>query len=270
MALRDQPYIPLYIQDFLTDEKLIECSAASTGVYIRLMCIMHKSEEYGKILLKQKDKQTSNQIENFAQKLVKQMPFTIEVIRAGLGELIHEGVLILEGDFLAQKRMIHDNLLSIKRAKAGSKGGKFAQAKIKANTQATPENEIANDIDNEINNTKEFDFSKPDILGDELVYPIDTTAVRQLWAKWKEYRWKEHKKRYGMMGEQADLKRLSRMTFEQIEKTVLDAISGRWENLYPGKNNSNGARINGNSKEGNTSSTAEYLKQYYSDKAKQQ
>ena len=24
MALRDQPYIPLYIQDFLTDEKLIE------------------------------------------------------------------------------------------------------------------------------------------------------------------------------------------------------------------------------------------------------
>lgn len=26
MALRDQPYLPLYVQDFLTDEKLRECS----------------------------------------------------------------------------------------------------------------------------------------------------------------------------------------------------------------------------------------------------
>ena len=44
MALRDQPYIPLYVQDFMTDEKLSECSAESTGVYIRVMCIMHKSQ----------------------------------------------------------------------------------------------------------------------------------------------------------------------------------------------------------------------------------
>ena len=71
MALRDQPYIPLYIQDFLTDEKLIECSAESTGVYIRLMCIMHKSDEYGTILLRQKDKQNSNNCLNFANKLAK-------------------------------------------------------------------------------------------------------------------------------------------------------------------------------------------------------
>ncbi len=54
MALRNQPYFPLYVQDFLTDEKLAECSAESTGVYIRLMCILHKSEEYGCILLKTK------------------------------------------------------------------------------------------------------------------------------------------------------------------------------------------------------------------------
>ena len=60
MALRDQPYLPLYVQDFLTDEKLIECSASATGVYIRVMCIMHKSDPYGMILLKQKDKQTSS------------------------------------------------------------------------------------------------------------------------------------------------------------------------------------------------------------------
>lgn len=40
MALRDQPYLPLYVLDFLVDEKLAYCSAESTGVYIRLMCIL--------------------------------------------------------------------------------------------------------------------------------------------------------------------------------------------------------------------------------------
>jgi hypothetical protein len=90
MALRNQPYFPLYVQDFLTDEKLIECSAESTGVYIRLLCILHKSEEYGKLLLKQKDKQDLKRLKNFALKLLKQMPYTIAVIEKSLDELLNE------------------------------------------------------------------------------------------------------------------------------------------------------------------------------------
>lgn len=142
MALRDQPYLPLYIQDFLTDEKLIECNAESTGVFIRLMCLMHKSDEYGKILLKQKDKQTDNQIQNFACKISKQMPYGIETVLRALAELVSEGVLILDGDYLIQKRMVADNELSLKRSVAGRKGGSFAKAKAKATTKANAENEI--------------------------------------------------------------------------------------------------------------------------------
>lgn len=142
MALRDQPYLPLYVQDFLTDEKLIECSAETTGVYIRLMCIMHKSEDYGTVLLKQKDKQTHEQIKNFALKLAKQMPYPADVIQRSLTELIQESVLVVDGDLLLQKRMIKDNLISLKRATAGSKGGKFAQAKLQAKDKANTENEI--------------------------------------------------------------------------------------------------------------------------------
>ena len=150
MALRDQPYLPLYIQDFLTDEKLIECNAETTGVYIRLMCLMHKSEEYGKILLKQKDKQTDNQIQNFACKLSKQMPYELEPVVRALTELVGEKVLILDGDYLIQKRMVADNELSLKRSVAGRKGGSFAQAKVKATTKANAENEIA--IEYEVEN----------------------------------------------------------------------------------------------------------------------
>lgn len=160
MALRDQPYIPLYIQDFLTDEKLMECSAESTGVYIKLMCLMHKSEQYGTILLKQKDKQTDNQIKNFALKIARFLPFEIDVIERSLNELISEKVLQLEEDFLSQKRMIRDNNLSVIRSSVGSKGGKktqenikdfatnFAKAKSKANYEYENEIEIEYELDN--------------------------------------------------------------------------------------------------------------------------
>ena len=124
MALRDQPYLPLYVNIFLTDEKLNECSAKSVGVYIKIMCLMHKSEEYGKILLKQKDLIGANIIENYALKFTKHLPFSKTIIEESLRELIDEKVLFLEDDKLCQKRMIRDNELSIIRSEIGSKGGK--------------------------------------------------------------------------------------------------------------------------------------------------
>jgi len=165
MALRDQPYLPLYVQDFLTDEKLMECSSSATGIYIRLLCIMHKSEEYGVILLKQKDKQTNNQIKNFALKLAKYLPYSTDEIISGLSELLNEGVLQNEGDKLSQKRMIKDNDISIKRAKSGKKGGiktQFAKAKEEANTQANSEDE--NENENIIKLDKGVKFQKPSLI----------------------------------------------------------------------------------------------------------
>lgn len=97
---REQPYIPLYVQDFLTDEKLRECTAKSVGVYIFIMCVMHKSEHYGKILLKQKDKVGSDEIKNFAKKLNKHLPYSEVIIEIGLRELLEEKVLFLEEGFL--------------------------------------------------------------------------------------------------------------------------------------------------------------------------
>ena len=171
MALRNQPYFPLYVQDFMTDEKLSECSAEATGVYIRLMCILHKSEEYGRILLKQKDKQTSKQILNFATKLAKNMPYDVLVIERSLNELTEEGVISIDGDYLKQKRMIKDCLTSENRSKSGKKGGEktskilhfakannqasakeFAKAKVVANSEY--EYEIENEYEVVIANEK--------------------------------------------------------------------------------------------------------------------
>jgi hypothetical protein len=133
MALRDQPYLPLYVQDFLTDEKLADCSAAATGVYIRLMCLMHKSEKYGTILLKQKYKQTLKQEKNFASQIARQMPYSEDEIERSLIELLRENVVFLDGDALCQKRMIRDCNVSEKRSQSGSKGGKKTASKLQAN-----------------------------------------------------------------------------------------------------------------------------------------
>jgi hypothetical protein len=155
MALRDQPYLPLYVQDFLTDEKLSECSASSVGVYIKIMCLMHKSEHYGKLLLKQKHKQSTKQNENFALMVAKHLPYDMQTILLAINELLTEGVLISEGDFIIQKRMVKDSEISAKRAISGSKGGKkttefakpFAKAKNKANSEYENEYENANEIE---------------------------------------------------------------------------------------------------------------------------
>ena len=50
MALRDLPYFPFYTQDFASDEKVRMCSPATIGIYIFLLCILHKAKgsEYGK------------------------------------------------------------------------------------------------------------------------------------------------------------------------------------------------------------------------------
>lgn len=160
MALRNNPYLPLYVQDFMTDEKLMECSAEATGVYIRLMCLMHKSENYGKILLKQKHKQNDKQIKNFACQLAKFFPYDCASIERGISELIEERVIEFENDFIVQKRMIIDNEISEKRALAGKNGGVSTQAKnnkksknyveyfAKAKTQANSEIKIENEDKN--------------------------------------------------------------------------------------------------------------------------
>lgn len=91
---------------------------------------------------------------------------------------------------------------------------------------------------NELKNKKESppDFTKPDAPGDEIIFPFDTAPMRQLWASWKEARWATHGVRYPMHGEQADLRRMRGMTFQQIEYTIQQAIAAGWKNLYPEKN----------------------------------
>jgi hypothetical protein len=208
MALRDQPYFPMYVDDYLTDEKLNMCKPSSQGIYIKILCIMHKSEHYGCILLKQKDKQDENVCLNFARKLARLLPFTIDEINDAIIDLLDEKVLYLDDDMLCQKRMIKDNSISVSRSKAGSKGGTSTQQKnknfAKAKTEANSVN--VNEYVNEDVNSNESLNKKGVVLKDRIptvesfiAYGLEQaaknrlnvteTAISMKYEAWKENGW---------------------------------------------------------------------------------
>jgi len=164
MALTNQPYIPFYVGDWLSNNKLKLCSATAHGIMINIMCIMHKEENYGTILLKQKFKQTDKQIKNFALMLAKLLPFDLLEIETGLSELIEEKILKTDNDILFCNRMIKDASVSESRASSGKEGGlktqkknrKFAKAKPKANNEDVIENEDENKGKDEKEKYSEF------------------------------------------------------------------------------------------------------------------
>lgn len=188
MALTDQPYLPLYVDDWMNNSKLKLCSPGAHGLMVSIMCLMHKSETYGIILLKQKYKQTDKQILNFAAQVAKQTSFDLLDVQSYLTELLDEKVLCLDGDQLVCFRMVKDAKTSLERSKSGKKGGdqtqKFAQAKHKANDQANTgiEIETVNGSVIEINIDK-WPFEN---FWDAYAKKQDRTKCERKWANLKD------------------------------------------------------------------------------------
>lgn len=145
--------MPLYIQDWLSNNKLKLCSPGAHGLMINIMCLLHKEETYGRILLNQKYKQSDSTIKNFALMLDKLLPFSFDECWHFLKELIEEKTLLISGDFLVCERMVRDADLSAKRSLSGKEGGKWnkknKQLKLKSKTLSKSEANTENEYENE-------------------------------------------------------------------------------------------------------------------------
>lgn len=205
MALRDQPYIPLYVMDFNNDEKLRMCSAAATGVYIRLMCILHKSKDYGKLHLQkefvytnvdtkaiqtpiQNESDKENLYSAFAENLAKQMPYKPEIIKIGLLELDYYGVILLEGNTLYQPRMVRDAELSETRRKSinsrwGAKEQPDTFVSTKPKTKRNTKNDTNTHTNNNTNAENEYEYENNIIDSKERDAGEETPAPRKGKAK---------------------------------------------------------------------------------------
>lgn len=123
MALTNQPYLPLYVDDWMNNNKLKICSLSAKGLMIQIMCVMHKSDDYGSVLLKAKFKQKNDLIKDFALQVSKLCNSSYEEVYPSLQELIEEGVLKIENESLNCSRMMKDFAVSKSRAENGKKGG---------------------------------------------------------------------------------------------------------------------------------------------------
>ena len=128
MALRDNPYILLNVQDYLTDEKLSCCSLAAQGVYVRILCVLHKSETYGGILFREIPGKDFTVEQFFSFVISERAGVDLEAAGEAVSELLSCGVLSIKKlngvDFLFHEGMIRENEVSEKRSVAGKRGAR--------------------------------------------------------------------------------------------------------------------------------------------------
>lgn len=253
MALSNQPYLPLYVDDWMNNTRLKMCSPAAHGMMVTIMCLMHKEQDYGRMLLRQKFRQNENTVQNFAHQIARLSAFDSKEVIGPLTELVTEGVLKIEGDVLFSERMVNDNGLSQKRAVAGKNGGKATNRKIKDSTSAKPKekefataNTSANTTANAVNGiviengVENENETAPEKVGSggktAALLPWPSAAFAEAWQQWKIYRRKEHGFRYrSAESEQAALMELSALatTGEPQALAIIRQSMGKgWKGFF--------------------------------------
>lgn len=73
-----------------------------------------------------------------------------------------------------------------------------------------------------------------------VIYPFDSPEFIELWGTWKKYRSQKGKKPYKQIGEQAALKKLSRLSEGKEERATFlieHAMAENWEGFWAVKEN---------------------------------
>jgi hypothetical protein len=244
MALTDQPYLPLYVDDWMNNNKLKMCSPSAHGLMIVILCIMHKEADYGTILLKQKFRQTSKQIKNFALQIAKLSPFDPEAIEDPLNELINEGALKIIDDYLICPRMVKDCETSKAKAEAGKIGGTITQ-KRKAFGKAKPQAKCVSnsviDTDNVIENENGNGLVTDEGKGgtgekQNIIYPFESEEFQNQWEVWQCYLEEQHE--FGYLAEateQAALTELGNLSkYDEATAIIImhQSMANGWKGFF--------------------------------------
>jgi hypothetical protein len=129
------PSFQFYPNDWLGDMNLRMCSVATRGVWIDLLCIMHKSKKYGYLVQKESGK-WSNMSPKTIQKLTG---MTRKRIVNGLRELSKNDVIKYDDDGLMySKRLVKDHRLRQIRMEVGKLGGNPNLVNQSDNQKSTP------------------------------------------------------------------------------------------------------------------------------------
>jgi len=110
------PAFQFYPADWLNDIKLQSCSLAAQGLLINIMCLMHQSDTYGKLLINKRNPD-SKEVARLLRLHRKTYDKTIL-------ELISNGALTYDKNGVMMcKRMVKDEYIRQVRRDAGKLGG---------------------------------------------------------------------------------------------------------------------------------------------------
>lgn len=132
MGAKKLPFLQLFVDDYLADEKLGLCSLAARGLWMHLLCLMHKSDRRGYLQQANGQPCTTEQIARSAGCSADEAAHLLrELIDSGAASATEHGVIF-------NRRMVHDERVRLAHSKAGQKGGKATAGLLKQNSSKRP------------------------------------------------------------------------------------------------------------------------------------
>jgi hypothetical protein len=129
---RRQPWFKFFPTDWQGDTALRACSLTARGLWAELICIMHKAEPYGHLLI--------NGVAPTNAELMRIVaPHSKRAFTKALAELRTRGVVaVTDNGVLYARDMVRQHHIATERAKAGSVGGHQRQRLLKQNPKQVP------------------------------------------------------------------------------------------------------------------------------------
>ena len=151
MASQKHPWFKAWAKDILGDKDFATISLAGKGYWLNLLCLMHLSPRKGYLL---QENGTPYSMETLAR---------ISGISPDEAAHLYQ-CLLTSGIFSVSdtepkvpfsRRMVREARITQVRAEAGSKGGRFAQAKLKQTSSKAPSNSLEYGMCLDSSNSKE-------------------------------------------------------------------------------------------------------------------
>lgn len=111
------PFMKFFVNDWLADEKVSLCSLAARGLWLHMLCLMHKGGRRG--YLDQEDGQALS-----LEKLARSAGVSTDEASRLIQELTDSGVAsVTDSGVIYNRRMVREETISKVRSAAGKKGG---------------------------------------------------------------------------------------------------------------------------------------------------
>ncbi len=172
------PALQFYVGDWRKDPGVQSLDYESRGVWLEILCLMHESEDRGKLVLNDRPMplEALAQILGIDQAKLKQIVSKLEAY--GVASRDESGALV-------NRRMCRDEKVLQARREAGRKGGRaYSPSKAQANAKQTRPPSISSSISSSISDPPKAPLPLADWLGEYggCLNGVDTYTQRALWG----------------------------------------------------------------------------------------